>query len=190
MLVIYLHGYGSTPDSSKCIKMKDFFLKEFPSFSFIAPKIEYNSTVLEHLTNVLMKYRDKKIILIGSSIGGLFARYLTERSNFNIKATILINPALKIFEAIENSGIILENTDQISSLNQLIIEETIDEDKYLLLCQNNDDICCWKFSRYLLPNSGFYLGHNSGHGFENIDITFDAINSFICKKLDNHCTSV
>jgi predicted esterase YcpF (UPF0227 family) len=181
MLIIYLHGYGSSPNTVKGEKIKNFFINTYPDFNFIAPHIDYMKDGLYVIESIISQYPNEKKIIVGSSFGGLVARFLTE-SNIEVVASILINPALDIYKVLEksNEDLSIENLDIIS---KLVYKTTLDMNSYLLLCQRDDEICDWVSNRIILPNCNFYLGNGSGHGFENIEVTFGLCKEFIDRKL-------
>ena len=181
MLIIYLHGYGSFPNTVKGNKIKNFFTNTYPNFNFIAPEIDYKKDGLSTIENIMSQYPNDKKIIIGSSLGGLVARFLTE-SNSKVVASILINPALDIHKVLEKNNADL-SLEQIKKISKLVYKTTSDIDSYLLLCQRDDEICDWVSTRVILPSCNFSLGNGSGHSFENIEVTFDLCKEFIDRKL-------
>lgn len=88
--IVYLHGYGSSPESetAKAIKLA------FPDEDFFCPHIDHSDDPLDNYIKMCKLGFDlveKDSIIIGSSAGGFWADLIG--SSFRIK-TILINPSL------------------------------------------------------------------------------------------------
>ena len=90
--VIYLHGFQSSSRSEKA-QVLSSYLKSFePKVSFHAPDLPFSpEQTLEHVSVLLETLSGKKILLVGSSMGGFYASYLSQK--FRVPA-ILINPAV------------------------------------------------------------------------------------------------
>lgn len=89
-MIIYLHGFNSTGDSAK----GRFLKKNLLNISVLTPTYHYDPRraipCLEKLIQENLS-PEKPLMLIGSSLGGYYAQYLSRR--FKLK-TVLINPAL------------------------------------------------------------------------------------------------
>ena len=95
-MILNIHGYDSSGKNSKY----EFLAAEYKDQLLISPSFDYSRenpyNILDTLKNriILNFEKDKKNIIIGSSIGGFFAYCLC--ADFEIK-TILINPSLMPF---------------------------------------------------------------------------------------------
>ncbi|MCO5230815.1 MAG: hypothetical protein M9958_06630 [Chitinophagales bacterium] len=104
--VLYIHGYESSPIASKTTIISDL------GYSVIAPKIHYKEGIntFKRLKN-LANYFDVKW-LIGSSLGGYTAFWLSQELNI---PTILFNPSLpfsKIDPGLAPKSIEIKNFQQ------------------------------------------------------------------------------
>ena len=102
MKIIYLYGFASGPDSNKA----QFFKRKFESkgvvfhiYDYIPSPHEFSNMKLSKLYNNLHKYllasfRDEKIILMGSSFGGLLVTWYVHLHPEKVDRLILISPAL------------------------------------------------------------------------------------------------
>lgn len=84
--VIYIHGFNSSPQSHKATIFGDY-LTRFD--------VEYLVPTLNHEPREILLTLEQLVtpntVLIGSSLGGYFATYLSQR--FNLKA-VVVNPAV------------------------------------------------------------------------------------------------
>ncbi|MBU2971487.1 esterase YqiA [Pseudoalteromonas sp. C2R02] len=90
--VIYVHGFNSSPESFKAKQFGQYLKQKFND------RVEYLVPCLNHeplaALITLESLINDKTVLIGSSLGGFFATYLSQK--FGIKA-VLVNPAVMPF---------------------------------------------------------------------------------------------
>jgi esterase/lipase len=99
--VFYLHGFGSSPSSVKAIRFKKMLSEngatvEIPDLNFPS----FKEMTLSHQIDFVGQQIDQvpadtSIVLIGSSMGGLLASILSERSK-QISALVLLAPGFGI----------------------------------------------------------------------------------------------
>ncbi len=183
MLFLYLHGFNSSPNSVKAKKLNVFLKASYPESKVVMPQLSVGpEKVLSSIDKILSEPGGQKF-LIGSSLGGLIARYLTETRE-DIAGSILI----KKIQYIEREQYHPElgrhyqiTNKHLDFVQRLTLVGSKNQSKYLLLCQKDDQECLWEESREVLPEADFYLGEGQGHGFENIEVAFDHIQGFIDK---------
>ncbi|WP_250464948.1 YqiA/YcfP family alpha/beta fold hydrolase [Microbulbifer litoralis] len=95
-LLLYLHGFLSSPLSHKCQLMRDWLAAEHPRIVFCAPQISpYPEIARQSLLSLVDGFVNSgefdAIGLVGSSMGGFWASYLAER--YRLPA-VLVNPAV------------------------------------------------------------------------------------------------
>jgi predicted esterase YcpF (UPF0227 family) len=149
--LLYLHGFNSSPLSNKAETSRLYFNKYFPDVNFHCPQIvtEPDAAILQ-LNNLIktVNRQDKnaKWLFIGSSLGGYFATYLSEKHQ---GLAVLINPAVKPFELLSDylgeqtnpytEEVYQVSTDFIDSLKS--IEQTkINKNNYLIMVQTDDEV--------------------------------------------------
>lgn len=101
-LVIYLHGFLSSPQSHKAQQTMAFVQANYPDLCFEVPKLaNYPAQAAEIIEQVIAQYANKnqypnkKLRFIGSSLGGFLSTYMCEK--YSAKG-VLINPAVKPYE--------------------------------------------------------------------------------------------
>lgn len=91
-MLLYLHGFNSSPQSKKAVETERWMLKNVPSIKFICPQLSpYAYHVMAKLRAIVEEQMSQPIYLVGSSMGGFFATCLAEQ--YNLPA-VLINPAV------------------------------------------------------------------------------------------------
>lgn len=89
--IVYIHGWGSSPQSQTALDIK----KSFPDEIFICPHIDHSQDpdIIRHQMDDLgKKLMQRDAIVVGSSAGGFWADYIG--CIYGIK-TVLINPSLR-----------------------------------------------------------------------------------------------
>jgi predicted esterase YcpF (UPF0227 family) len=147
--ILYLHGFNSSPQSMKAQLTENYFLENFPDISFFSPQLASSpDEVIKQLSTLIAEksHGDSLWYFIGSSLGGYFSTYLSER--YQGKA-VLINPAVKPFELL--SDYLGEQTNPytqevykiephfIASLKNLE-QKNISKKNYLVMVQTGDEV--------------------------------------------------
>lgn len=176
-LILYIHGWNSHRDARKALLLKD---KINPSINFQVESITLQSHPKEailQLSKFIEKERgERKVHLVGSSLGGYYATFLSEK--YNLKS-VMINPAVwayKIFknDMGENKNL---NTNEsyiideewVASLKEIFVEKPSSEN-YLVLLQTGDETLNYKFSAEYYDGSKIIIDEGGNHSFENLEI--------------------
>ena len=162
--ILYLHGFNSSPLSEKAELTRLYLAEHYPEVTFHCPQIANNPkaaiTQLERLIveqNLMKEFfspapvnsdEEEKISwhFIGSSLGGYFATYLSEK--YKAPAT-LINPAVKPYELLTDylgeqvnpytQEVYQVTADYINDL-QALEQNVLTKNNYLLMVQTGDEV--------------------------------------------------
>lgn len=96
-LLLYIHGFNSSPLSHKANVMKSYCEQHRPDIKVVVPQLPcFPKQAAEHLLALVGQYQaDYQIGLVGSSLGGYMSTWLNNQ--FGLKA-VLVNPAVKPYE--------------------------------------------------------------------------------------------
>ncbi|MFA1561600.1 esterase YqiA [Aliivibrio fischeri] len=96
-LLLYIHGFNSSPLSHKAQVMAEYCKVHRPDIKVIVPRLpSYPSQAAEYLIQLVEEYKDTyQIGLVGSSLGGYLSTWLNHRYGFK---AALVNPAVKPYE--------------------------------------------------------------------------------------------
>jgi len=99
--ILYIHGFNSSPLSIKAEQTRQYLCKHFPQVHFYCPQLASNpKEAINQLEHIIQSYQtNTSWYLMGSSLGGYFASYLSEKYNY---PSVLINPAIKPFELLKD----------------------------------------------------------------------------------------
>ena len=192
-MLIYIHGFNSSPASFKANLLKQFAQSvdiadrlEIPQLSYVpARAIKQLSELVEN--NIKPEWRRKncRICLIGSSLGGYYATWLAEQ--YDCRA-VLINPAVRPYDLFEDYLGINTNyyTDEqyeltmehIEQLREIEVEQITHPDRYLLMLQTGDEILDYKLAIEKYAAVPSIVEEGGGHEFMGFDRHLETVLAF------------
>ena len=153
-MILYLHGFRSGPQSFKARAMHDFMRGNGCDGDFICPALPVDPVsalaLCDGLIAKAMGVGGKKMIVVGSSLGGYYATWLAERHDLR---AVLINPAVLAHVSLADylgpqkhlyTGEIFEFTAaHIEALRAIeVVAPT--PSRYLLLAEKGDQVLDWR----------------------------------------------
>lgn len=155
-MLLYIHGFNSSPLSDKGVITADFMAKYYPQIVFCQPQLPSGiQEAMVQLEAIVEKAKQdgEGVDYIGSSLGGYLASYLVEK--YGGKA-VLINPAVNPFELFDDLMGTQHNpytheTYQIKSehKSQLIEYDTsviLHPERFYVLLQTGDEVLDYKLA--------------------------------------------
>ncbi|MDD1781699.1 esterase YqiA [Enterovibrio sp. ZSDZ35] len=96
-LLIYIHGFNSSPLSAKAQQMRDWCETHRPDIKLEVPRLAcYPAEAADQLKALVSTYQgDYRIGLVGSSLGGYLSTWLNAQFGF---PAVLVNPAVRPYE--------------------------------------------------------------------------------------------
>lgn len=95
-MIIYLHGFLSSPESSKAVMLREAMRQRARADDYICPQLPLSPRAAAKmvLATAQMESADE-LTVIGSSLGGFYATWLAEQLACR---AVLLNPSIKPFE--------------------------------------------------------------------------------------------
>ena len=186
-VLIYLHGFLSSPNSVKCQATKAYVEEHFPEIEFVAPQIpNYPEQAVYKLRDLVKQYRGKQIGYIGSSMGGFMATHLME--DYPGKA-VLINPAI-------NPHILLQahlgehvhphtkkkfvlTSEHMIELKHLFVERIRLPQNYWVLLQKNDETLDYRLAVDKYRDGQLTVEEGGDHSFQGYEAYLHSIFEFL-----------
>jgi len=127
-LLLYIHGFNSSPFSHKANVMKACCEQHRPDIKVVVPKLPcFPQLAAQHLADSVAQYKDDfQIGLVGSSLGGYMSMWLNQQ--FGFKA-VVVNPAVKPYELL--ADFLGEQTNPYTNETYILESKHIDELKAL-----------------------------------------------------------
>lgn len=191
LLVVYLHGFRSSPRSSKARMTGDA----------IAHRVEQGATIEWYCPQLLPSPRESmdmvqrhidaakadRLTVIGSSLGGFYTNYLAER--YGCKG-IALNPAVKagrelaphvgMMTAYDSEEPFDFRAEYIDELNHLQVKSITLPERYLLLAATGDELLNWREMVAFYPGAQQIVIQGSDHGIGNYSDYLGAVIDFAC----------
>ncbi|WP_444937107.1 YqiA/YcfP family alpha/beta fold hydrolase [Microbulbifer sp. JMSA004] len=193
-MLIYLHGFLSSPQSFKCQLMRERLQAQYPHVTFCAPQIppytEEAQKSLVALVEDLLRQSDRGPIgLVGSSMGGFWCTYLGER--FRLPA-VLINPAvrparfipayvgkvLKPYSGEEEEFRLTQVDVDAMQRVQAELEKPL-QSRYWLLAQRGDEVLDYREAQDFYQGQRQTIEDGGDHSFQEFARYCDPITEFL-----------
>ncbi|MGM0624087.1 MAG: YqiA/YcfP family alpha/beta fold hydrolase [Campylobacterota bacterium] len=178
-MIFYIHGFGSSGLGDKAKLFRSAF-----GDALIAPTLPISPDLaidsLQQLIESFLRYEE--VFLVGSSLGGFYGQYLSNRYDLKLVA---INPVV-------DPNVL----DKYRGQNNLFYDQTIyeytpqhfkqlqhysvktNEDKVLLMLQKDDETLDYKEAIKAYPKAKKIITSTGGHAFVGIENYFAQIKEF------------
>lgn len=154
-LVVYLHGFRSSPNSSKAVKTKEaikaFSTTDNPIHWYCPQLLASPKQSIDMVIEYIQANPVDRLIVIGSSLGGFYANYLAER--YQCKA-VTLNPAVRaprelaphvgVMTAYDSDEPFDFRPEYIDELCALQVERLARPENYFLIAAKGDELLDWK----------------------------------------------
>ena len=183
-MIIYIHGFGSSGQAKKAQLLRTFFHEK--GIRFIAPSLPtIPDLAIATLSELIESYQEKEdVYLIGSSLGGYYSLYLSDK--YNLKA-VLINPAINAPETLKRAvshGInyydnsMYEWSDaHVEMLESYEIEEPVLSNLFVLL-QKGDEVLDYEEAAECLDGAKMLIEEGGNHSYEGLERHFSIVLDF------------
>lgn len=189
-MLIYIHGFNSSPDSYKANLLKSYAHKiNMPDILEVPLLSSDPAVAMEMLIGMVHKYSkqhsSRPLCFIGSSLGGYYATWLAEKFDCRV---VLINPAVRPYELFEdflgpNRNIYTgeEYTltmEHVEVLRKYEVEHITKPDRYLLMLQTGDDILDYKLALEKYAAVPTIVEEGGSHEFRGFDRHLETVLAF------------
>jgi len=191
-LLVYLHGFRSSPRSSKAVKtglaVKALSSKE-NLIEWYCPQLHASpKQSMDMVTNYIDQSGADKIVIIGSSLGGFYTNYLAEK--YACKA-IVLNPAVRaarelaphvgMLTSYDNDEPFDFRSEYIDELKVLQVEKITSPDRYFLIAAKGDELLDWREMVKFYGGSHQLVLEGSDHGIADYDNHLPKVMEFVLK---------
>ena len=174
-LLVYLHGFRSSPRSSKAVMTGEGIkaisspenLIEWYCPQLLASPKESMAMVEDHIK----RSGADRIVVVGSSLGGFYANYLAEK--YGCKAVVL-NPAVRaarelaphvgMMTAYDSDEPFDFRPEYIDELKSLQVDKISNPSQYFLIAAKGDELLDWQEMVDFYPGAKQLVLEGSDHG--------------------------
>ena len=184
--ILYFHGFKSSSKSSKAQSLKNFIAKNTKNTKIIIPDLDDNFQNAHNQIEELIRLSGSNIVFMGSSLGGYYASYFSQKLK---KKAVLINPAvhpLKDFEVHlgENENYSSGNKFNISSkeisfIRTLSYKKLPMPNDLLILLESGDEILKYNKSASYFSGAYIDIAFGGNHSYSSFKSKFHKIQKFL-----------
>jgi len=150
-VIIYLHGFISSPASNKARAMREYMQARGLGAGFACPALpDTPEAAVRAIEAEVRSAEGQNITFVGSSLGGFYATWFAERYD---RRAVLINPAIRPDLGLAAylgpqrnlySGEAFVLTEaHLAGWRRLVVDR-IDPERYLLLLETGDEVLDWR----------------------------------------------
>jgi uncharacterized protein len=150
-MLVYLHGFNSSPASHKARLMKTHMEGRGQGHLYACPELpDTPRAAIDAIEAAIAGVEPGKVTFLGSSLGGFYANWLAQKLGCR---AVLINPAITPHVGLEaylgtqknlHTGEPYELTRaHLDGWRDLVVER-IDPERYLLLLETGDEVLDWR----------------------------------------------
>lgn len=185
-MILYLHGFRSSPGSFKARKMAEYLQQAGRGHEYICPQLPASPLLaIQQIEAILSGYPAHQVTLIGSSLGGYYATWIAER--YGCKA-ILLNPAVKpprdlekyvgVTTAYHSDEVFEFKPEYVAQLRAYEVAAITRPERYFLLAATGDEILDWREMTAHYPAAKQVIINGSDHGMADFVDYLDLILAF------------
>ena len=198
-LLLYIHGFNSSPQSRKCTVLKNYFEQHKIDCDYCAPQLNQwpgeNARMLLDLAAEAL--HERPVYIVGSSLGGFYGTWLMQRLleegfKYPVKL-VVINPAVRPYEFFtdylgpqqnyyngEEYELSQKHIDQLAYLE---VAKLHNPDNILLLAQTGDETLDYRHAVARYQDCPQCIDEGGDHGFQGFEESIPVILSFFSPLL-------
>lgn len=186
--ILYLHGFRSSPLSTKSRMMAQRVARDHPGVNWWCPQLPVSPraamTMLEH---GIADWPRSGLAVVGSSLGGFYATWLAQRQQCKV---VLLNPA--VFAARDlarhvGTHAVWQDAQQqieftkahVDELRALQCAGPADPQRYFLLAAKGDEVLDWREMRARYGAATLRLLDASDHALSDFALHMDDVFDFL-----------
>ena len=190
LLIVYLHGFRSSPNSSKAQLTREAIaslVKDGQAIEWYCPKLPpAPQAAMTMVKQKIAETKAKDLCIIGSSLGGFYATYLAEQ--YQHAKAIMLNPAVRAarelapyvgqLTAYDSDEPFDWRAEYVEQLKEQQVEEITNAERYFLLAAKGDELLDWHEMVEHYPGAKHLIIEGSDHGITEYPLYLDQVVGF------------
>lgn len=184
-MLIYVHGFNSSALSYKAGLLRDRMTQRGLADQYACPELSHRpAQAIAQLQALLAAHDAGSVTLVGSSLGGFYATWLTEKLGAR---AVLVNPAVRPYQllvpCIGPQKNLYSHQDyeftplHLDELRALEVEQ-ITPERYLLITTTGDEVLDYHDGVARYAGSEQIIVNGSDHGFREFGDYIDPVIAF------------
>ena len=184
--ILYFHGFKSSSDSTKAKDLHKFISKRTKNTILITPNIHDSFHDAHDQIINLIESNQPNISFMGSSLGGYYASFFSQKFN---KKAVLINPAippLKDFEMhlgknknYSNGNKFIITKNDIDYIRSLSYKKILKPKNLMILLESGDEILNYNDASSYFSGSHIDILYGGDHSYSSFKVKFNKIQDFL-----------
>ena len=185
-MIVYLHGFNSSPASGKARQLGEHMARLGRQADYTCPALPNSPReAIAQIEAELEQGRPGSVTLIGSSLGGFYATHLAEKHGWK---AVLVNPAVHAHLLLRDAlgpqtnwhtGEKWELTEgHLAELAALDVERITRPERYLLLAQAGDEVLDYRDAVAYYAGATQIIEDGGDHGFAGFERHYQTILDF------------
>lgn len=184
--ILYFHGFKSSSDSTKAKDLHKFISRRTRNTILITPDIHDNFHDAHDQIINLIESNQPNIFFMGSSLGGYYASFFSQKYN---KKAVLINPAippLKDFEMhlgknknYSNGNKFIITKNDIDYIRSLSYKKILKPKNLMILLESGDEILNYNDASSYFSGSHIDILYGGDHSYSSFKEKFNKIQDFL-----------
>jgi uncharacterized protein len=173
-MLVYLHGFNSSPASHKAQVMKSHMEGRGQGQLYACPALpETPREAIRAVEAAIAGHDPRRVTFLGSSLGGYYATYLAEKLGCR---AALINPAITPHVGLEaylgtqknlHTGAPYELTRAHLEGWRALLVDRIDPERYLLLVETGDEVLDWREAAHRYEGARMVIRQGGDHSLQS-----------------------
>jgi predicted esterase YcpF (UPF0227 family) len=185
--LLYLHGFRSSPQSTKARKVADWVARHRPDLLWWCPQLPPSpKEAVQRVIDGIADWPHRRMAVIGSSLGGFYATVVAER--FGCPA-VLLNPA--VHPARDLAAYIGETTawhsderfffrpEYVAELHELSPAAITRPERYFAVIAKGDEVLDWREMSSRYAGCRIELLDGGDHALSDFDVQLPDVVRFL-----------
>lgn len=186
--LLYLHGFRSSPQSAKAVLLQHALQLRHPNVHWHCPQLPGSPAAASALiAHAVADWPAERFAVVGSSLGGLYATWLAERTGCR---AVLLNPAVHAARDLaaqvglhsmwHDPRTFLEfRSEYVTELRALEVARISHPQRYLAIIAKDDAVLDWQEMAAHYRGAEMAVLQDGGHGLANFSDQLDRIFGFL-----------
>ena len=185
--LLYLHGFRSSPQSTKARKFTAWVAEHRPDMTWLCPQLDASPARAMHdVEAAIAAWPAARMAVIGSSLGGFYATVVAERHG--CRAVVLnpaVDPARDLAKAIgettawHSDDVFVFRPEYVDELRAMTPGALMRADRYFAVVAKGDEVLSWREMSARYAGSPMRLLDGSDHALSDFDDQMPEVLAFL-----------